>query len=213
MGLWDKIKNFFRRNKDEVKALPEGQADSRNPYDSAFALRRNDGTTIMISPMLDKVGNQLYKPVLNHNTGEMQYIPEFRIADNALANSKTIHGSTMAIYMDIDPSLLKDETYNHYIADILLAPQRIAEIIDENQHYVGGMSIGEEGQILGCYSDQGIIEGLKANARENAQRYAEAQNEKDRAYAEKVYRNAANIKPSIEENGEQVLTPNMDPYR
>jgi len=214
MGLWDKIKKFFNRGKNDIKALPEAQSNQRNPYESSITLRRNDGTTIMITPMLDKVGNQLYKSVLNHNTGEMQYIPEYRIADNALANAQTIHGSTMAsIYMDIDMNLLRDETYNYYIADVLLSPQRMAEIIDDNQHYAGGMNIGEAGEILGYYSDDGIIQGLKANALENAQKYAEVQSEKDKAYTEEAYRNAAKISPSIETNGEQVLSPDMDPYR
>lgn len=212
MGLWDKIKNWLGINK--VKALPEGQENQRNPYENTVTLRRSDGTVCMVQPKLDRVGNQLYKQVLNHNTGEMQYIPEYTISDENLKYAQTNRGSTIAsVCMDIDMNMLRDETYNYYVADVLLGTQRLGEIIDENMNYAGGLSIGEYGQILGYYSDDGIVEGLRASARENNQRYAEAQSQRDKEYNEAAYRNAASISSSIEINGEQVLSPDMDPHR
>ena len=212
MGLWDKIKSWLGINK--VKALPEGQENQRSPYETAVTLRRSDGTVFMLQPRLDKVGNQLYKPVLNHNTGEMQYIPEYTISDENLKYTQTNRGSTISsVCMDIDMEMLRDETYNYYIADVLLGSQRLGEVIDENMHYAGGLSIGECGQILGHYSDEGIVEGLRASARENNQIYNEQQSQKDAENMEEIRQNAAKITPSIEKNGEGILTPDMDPYR
>lgn len=212
MGLWDKIKSWLGRNK--VKALPEAQVSLRNPYQNAVTLSRSDGTVIMVQPRLDKVGNQLYKSVLNHNTGEMQYIPEYTISDENLKYTQTNRGSTIAsVCMDIDMNMLGDETYNYYIADVLLGTQRLGEIIDQNMNYAGGLSIGEYGQILGHYSDDGIVEGLRASARENNQIYNEQQRQRDAENMEAFQQKAAQITPSIEKNGEGILTPDMDPYR
>lgn len=198
MGLWDKIKNFFGR-KDKVKALPEAQSNKDN---KKISIRRANGDYITITPRCDRVGNQLFKTVLNHDTGTIQYIPEFVVDDKSLASAKSIHGSTVTnICMDIDPKLLKDETYNYYIADVLLAPERMAEIIDDNMHYAGGLNIGESGQILGYHCEQGIIQGLKASAIENSQRYTKEQ--------QKRMANQPNIKTDINTDHAQILTPEM----
>ena len=117
MGLWDNIKKIFMRK--ETKALPEAQS---RPYNQGITLRREDGSFIMITPNLDRVGNQIYEQVFNHNTGERQCLPKFTIADNALAEAQTNRGATItSICMDVRPEWLNNEYYAHYIANYLLS--------------------------------------------------------------------------------------------
>jgi len=199
MGFWDKIKSWLGINK--VKAIPEGQTNQRDSKNEDIIIQRRDGSSITLRPRFDKVGEQALKPVFNAKTGEMQYTYEYTIEDKALANAKTIHGASFAtILMDIDANLLKDPTYNYYIADILLEPERITEIIDSNEHYAGGLNIGDKGQILGYHCDDGVIQGLNASRNElfnaNHERSEAAIAEMNKQQQEYQDRKGVNIKTS-----------------
>ena len=78
MKLIDKFKEMFSKifnREEQPKALPE----ANYTRDNMITFYRNDGTTIGISPRLDKLGNQTYETVLNHRTGQLQYVPKYNI--------------------------------------------------------------------------------------------------------------------------------------
>lgn len=206
--LWNKIKGVFKGEKNETKALPEAQSNQNNLENQSIVISRRDGSTIRLIPMLDKTGNQTYTPVLNAKTGEMQYTHEYTIVDEALSNAQTIHGSSMTkILMDADMNLLKDPTYNYYIADILLDSKRMGEIIDNNEHYAGGLNIGDEGQIQGYHCDEGIIQGLQASRNEKFAIYSREQEARQVAETQKIQENAVKNGVNIKTSHAEALSP------
>ena len=176
MKIIDKFKEMFSKifNKEEQpKALPEANLTQNN----IPTFYRDDGTTINISPILDKLGNQVYEQVLNHRTGEMQYMPKYSISSNELEG---IIGCSMTnILMDVDSKLLQDPTYSHYISNVLLGSNRISKIINEYERYAGGLEMNDSGDIKGEYIDKGIIAGLSASRQENFARYQQEQARRD----------------------------------
>lgn len=82
MKITDKIKeiwnNIFHKN-PEIKALPETTNTQliNNFY-------REDGSSISITPILDKVGNQIFEQVLNHRTGELQNVAKYCVCSPEL---------------------------------------------------------------------------------------------------------------------------------
>ena len=176
MKIIDKLKEMFSKifNKEEQpKALPEANLTQNNIQ----TFYRDDGTTINISPILDKLGNQVYEQVLNHRTGQIQYMPKYNISSNELEGM--IGCSMTSILMDVDSKLLQNPTYSHYISNVLLGTNRISKIINEYERYAGGIEMNESGDITGKYIDKGIIKGLTANRQENFAKYQEEQARRD----------------------------------
>lgn len=172
MGFLDKIKSLLGINK--VKALPEGQKTQDNTKNNQpICLTRQDGSTIMITPVCDRTGNQCYQEVLDHYTGERRLIAQFSIADTALKKAMTNHGSSIAkVLMDIDIESLKNEEYRRQVANVLLSPNRVVDVVDNKEHYAGSVIQDRDGNFI-CTSSSGIVKGLAATRIENAQRLAE----------------------------------------
>lgn len=189
MKITDKIKEFwnniFHKN-PETKALPA--ATSTQPINSYY---RNDGSSISISPILDRTGNQVFEQVLNHRTGELQNIAKYCVCSPEL---KELTGLDMnTILMDFDSSFLQNPDYQNYIANTLLAPERMAKIIGQYENYAGGITLDESGNIEGKYIDKGIINGLTASRQENFARYQQEQSSRDASYVESRRQEAANL--------------------
>lgn len=188
MKITDKIKeiwnNIFHKN-PEIKALPETTNTQliNNFY-------REDGSSISITPILDKVGNQIFEQVLNHRTGELQNVAKYCVCSPEL---REMTGSDMqTILMDFDSNFLKNPNYQHYIINTLLAPERMSKIIGEYENYAGGITINESGNIEGKYIDKGIINGLTASRQENFARYQQEQAARKESDRESMQQQAAN---------------------
>ena len=188
MKITDKIKElwnkFFHKN-PEIKALPE--TTSPQPINSFY---RNDGSSISITPVLDRVGNQVFEQVLNHRTGELQNIAKYCVCSPEI---EQITGSDMkTILIDLDSSFLGNPNYQDYILNTLLSPDRIPKIIGQYENYAGGINLDESGNISGRFIDKGIINGLTASRQENFARYQQEQANRDAAYRQSIEENAKN---------------------
>lgn len=200
MKILDKFKEMFAKifnREEQPKALPEAVSMNNN----LKTFYREDGTTINISPILDKLGNQVYEQVLNHRTGQIQYMPKYNICSEEIRN---LTGSDMTnILMDVDIKLLQDPTYSSYIANTLLGTNRISKIMNEYERYAGGIEINDVGEVRGKYIDNGIIAGLKANRQENFARYQEEQ-------ARREAEREAEIKEYAESQGVNIKTSHAE---
>ena len=187
MKITDKIKelwnNIFHKN-PETKALPEAKNNQ-----SINSFYRDDGSSISITPILDRAGNQVFEQILNHRTGELQNIPKYCVCSPEL---RDLTGSDMkTILMDFDSSYLQNPDYQNYIVNTLLAPERMSKIIGQYESYAGGITIDESGNIDGKYIDNGIINGLTASRQENFARYQQEQLSRDQSHRESVSQQAA----------------------
>ena len=189
MKITDKIKEIWNKifhKNPEIKALPE----VTNPQ-LMNSFYRNDGSCISITPILDRVGNQVFEQVLNHRTGELQNIAKYCVCSPEI---EQITGSDMkTILMDFDSSFLQNPDYQNYIVNNLLAPNRMSKIIGQYENYAGGIKIDESGTIQGKYVDKGIINGLTASRQENFARYQQEQARRDAEYRQSIAENAKNI--------------------
>lgn len=189
MRITDKIKeiwnNIFHKN-PETKALPE--ATSNQSINSFY---RDDGSSISITPVLDRTGNQVFEQVLNHRTGELQNIAKYCVCSPEL---RQLTGSDMkTILMDFDSCFLQNPDYQNYIVNTLLAPERMQKIIGQYENYAGGITLDESGNIEGKYIDKGIINGLTASRQENFARYQQEQAAREESDRESMRQQAANL--------------------
>ena len=188
MKIFDKVKDIWNKifnKKDEIKALPE----STN-IQTTHSFYREDGSNIMISPVLDRTGNQVYEQVLNHRTGELQNIAKYSVCSPEM---QELTGSDIkTILIDLDSKLLQDSNYSNYVVNTLLSPDRLSKIVNQYENYAGGISVDESGEITGKFVDKGIIKGLTASRQENFQKYQQEQAARDAAYKDEIRANAAN---------------------
>lgn len=203
MKWLDRIKQFFNR-KNKVEALPE----PRNNYtvENKMILNRADGTTIEISPALDRTGNQLYEQVFNDATQQIQYIPKFNIYSEELKSLVNSNILRHTILMDINPELLKNQYYADYIANQMLSQERMKKVVGEYENYAGGISFDENGGITGKYVDKGIIRTLSATKEERNRMIAEARLRSEEEDKRKVMEKAQNISLNIKESHAEDLS-------
>lgn len=188
MNIIDKLKEFWNNifhRTPETKALPE---PTTNQYINSFY--RDDGSTISITPIMDRAGNQIFEQVLNYRTGELQNIAKYGVCSPEI---KQLTGSDMkTILMDLDSNFLQNPDYQNYIVNTLLAPERMPKIIGQYESYAGGITLDESGNIEGKYIDNGIINGLTASRQENFARYQQEQAARDQSCRESMQQQAAN---------------------
>ena len=202
MKIIDKFKEMFSKifNRDEQpKALPEA-ISTRYEMTTYY---RDDGTSIGISPMLDKLGNQAYETVLNYRTGQLQYLPKYNICSEEINN---IRGCNLtSIVMDVDSRLLQDPTYSNYIVNSFLGTDRIYKIFNEYEGYAGGISINERGEI-GRYIDQGIVQSLNAVRLQKNEIYEKEQEKRNEEWRLAVEEKAKNIPLHIKDSHAEELS-------
>lgn len=152
MNILDRIKNFLFRNK--VKALPSPSDEKDHSASNSFVLNRNDGTTVTIRPILDRVGNQAYEQVFNEASHQFQNIPRYMVSCNEL--SEICGEGTLAkqILMDINADTLKDPYYADYIANNILNGNRMEKVINEYHGYAGTILTDKNGAIINKAVDQ-----------------------------------------------------------
>ncbi len=112
----------------------------------------------------------MYQQVFNMRTNQMQCIPEFCVYSEELKdliNNPAVLSHT--ILMDIDPSVLADESSRDYIANAMLNRERMGKVINQYKSYAGGFKENENGE-YSKYIDNGIIQSLAATKEENARR-------------------------------------------
>ena len=210
MGLLDRFKNLFRRNKAEnINALPEytgSYPQYENPSvvsSNAYKLTREDGTTIEIEPVLDDLGYQSYSQVYNQRTHQMQNIPKFKVMHD------WSHGRIRQdeILMDIDPNILNNPEYSQFIANTMLSEDRIFKIINEYGNYAGMIAQDQNGR-LGKTIDAGIIKTLNSERAVTANKIEEdrinAENLRNREILERAKQRGVHIEtnPEIDLSGQ-----------
>lgn len=145
MKITDKIKEIWNKifhKNPETKALPEAR---NTQHMNSFY--REDGSSISITPVLDRAGNQVFEQILNHRTGELQNIAKYCVCSPEL---RQLTGSDMkTVLMDFDSSFLQNPDYQNYIVNTLLAPERMQKIIGQYENYAGGITLDESGNIEG----------------------------------------------------------------
>lgn len=189
MNIIDKLKDMFNKifkKEEQAKALPEAYY----PQNNFRTFYRNDGTSIDVMPVLDKLGNQAYEQVLNYNTGEIQYLPKYNISSKELENY--IGCDMTSILMDVDKNILDNPQYSDYIANVFLGTDRMSKIINEYEKYAGGMEIDDTGAITSRYVDSGIISGLKENRQQNYIKYQQEQENRDADFRREKMEQAKN---------------------
>jgi len=203
MKLLDRIKQFFNR-KNRIEALPEPQ--SNYIVENKMILNREDGTSIEISPVLDRTGNQQYEQVFNNRTQQMQYIPKYKIYSEELKELINPNILQHTILMDINPEMLKNEYYADYIANQMLSQERMSKVIKQYQSYAGGISLDENGQVRGRYVDDGIIQTLNATREENSRRVEEARINREEADRKEILEKAQNLSVNIKNSHAEDLS-------
>lgn len=203
MKWLDRIKQFFNR-KNKVETLPEAQ--SNYIVENKMILNRADGTTIEISPALDRTGNQLYEQVFNDATQQIQYIPKFNIYSEELRSLVDSNILQHTILMDINPEILKNQYYADYIANQMLSQERMKKVVGEYENYAGGISFDENGAVTGRYVDKGIIRTLNATKEERNRMMTEARLKKDEEYKREVMEKAQNTSLNIKESHAEDLS-------
>ncbi|MCI8352207.1 MAG: hypothetical protein HFJ58_01040 [Clostridia bacterium] len=190
MKIIDKIISLFKRK--NIKQLQEGTV---NTVKNEYNFERSDGTTISISPVLDRVGNQCYEQVFNNRTGEIQNIPKYNIYAEEL--KELVHPSILnhTVMIDIDYSMLEDQNVANYVVNHMLNKERMGKIIHEYKNYVGGLQKNEEGKPeLEKIVDLGIVEALTATEEERNKMLEQQRLTRDEEYMRSVVESSRNVK-------------------
>jgi len=167
MNIFEKIKQFLFR-KNEVKALPEQTQNYSRDYRTGIVLMRKDGTTVTVTPKLDRTGNQLYEQVWSEYERRVKYIPKFLVESEELkelsTNKKAYLGTEMVI--DIDPSDLQNSEFAEYIANNILNKERMEKIVTKYCNYAGLVEkrFDNEGKTtFKKWIDTSVIDNLSLN--------------------------------------------------
>lgn len=195
MWLFDKIeqiKQYFSNRKNNIKALPESQEQKNYNQVKEYELKRDDGTIVTITPILDRIGNQGYQSIFNRETGKMEAIPMFQVSTDEIKNLTRSEMAKQTMLIDIQPQILENAEYAHYIANELLSDNRVGKIMGQYKNYAGGIYKQSNGEIR-RYIKKGIIDTLTATKEENAIALEMAQERKIRQAA---YEKEVNYKTS-----------------
>lgn len=128
MGLFRKSKNT--RHAHNNKNIPK------------YSIRREDGSELYISPVLDENGMQAYENF--PNAYGLRILPKFNISSTNKRTGNIVGGE---VVMDINPMLLNNPDYLNAVAHMLLSADRTEEkVFGEYYKYAGGFSFDKKRQ-------------------------------------------------------------------
>ena len=180
MGLFNdltnRIKGIFNKNKALPETTEKTNVLSNKAYDkwnsnNKYSFTRDDGSILEIEPILNDIGHQRLEQVYNRTTKQFQAIPIFTIRSEEL---KRIFGPQILgheILIDIDPNLLADPKYSHFIVNVLLNANRMEKIFNDYCGFAGSIIDDQSGNLKKCI-DPGIVSTLNSTREENAKELA-----------------------------------------